>query len=192
MVASASVPPHPVPGGSSGGERLLLVGMMGAGKSTVARALAEQLGWPLLDTDRAVEQRQGRTVAQIFAEDGEAIFRSEESAALAAVARLEGPIVVSVGGGAVISASNRAALNGAGTVVWLRASSETLAARVGSGRGRPLLAGAKGGAAQALRRLLEERRPFYEEVADVVVDVDGLAAPEVARRVIQGLGLGAP
>lgn len=169
--------------------RLFLVGMMGAGKSTVARALAEQLNWPLLDTDRAVEQRRGRTVAEIFAEEGEAAFRAEETRAVADAARLAGPVVVSVGGGAVKEEANRVALRSAGTVIWLRADAATLAARLGSGRGRPLLAGAEGDLAGEVGRLAEQRRPFYEEVADLVVDVDGLAAGEVARKVLGLLGL---
>lgn len=184
--------PVPVPSASghvSGGQRLLLVGMMGVGKSTVARALAEVLGWPLLDTDRAVEQRRGRTVAEIFTEEGEECFRAEEALALQAMARLGGRIVVSVGGGAVKSEANRQVLRVAGTVVWLRASARVLAARVGTGRGRPLLAGAEDRVEAALARLAQQRAPLYEEVADVVLDVDGLSPNEVARRIIAGLGL---
>ena len=182
--------PSQVPGVAT--QRLLLVGMMGAGKSTVARALAEQLGWPLLDTDRAVEQRRGRTVTEIFAEEGEESFRAEEALALAALERLSGPIVVSVGGGAVKGEANRQVLRRAGTVVWLRASTHTLAARVGTGRGRPLLGGGEEGPEQALARISEQRQHLYEEVADVVVDVDGLGPHEVARHIIHGLGLAVP
>lgn len=173
-----------------GPARLLLVGMMGAGKSTVARAMADQLRWPLLDTDRAIEQRKGRSVQDIFAREGEEAFRAQETCELQAVARLTGPIVVSVGGGAVTVEVNREILRTAGTVIWLRAALPTLVARVGSGRGRPLLASAGAGTEEVLQRLAEQRQFWYEEVADVVMDVDGLATPEVAARLIGDLGLG--
>lgn len=170
-----------------GARRLWLVGMMGAGKSTVARALADQLGWPLLDTDRAIEQRTGRTIAEIFADEGEAAFRRAESAALEDVARLAGPIVVSVGGGAVKSEANRDLLGRSGIVIWLRATNATLVGRLGTGRGRPLLTGAVDELRVEVARLAEERRLFYAEVADLVVDVDDLEAPDVARRVLAAL-----
>lgn len=163
---------------------------MGAGKSTVARMLSEQLGWPLLDTDRAVEQRCGRTIPEIFAQDGEASFRAAETRALEDVARLMGPIVVSVGGGAVRAEVNRRLMRAAGTVVWLRAQPATLAARVGTGRGRPLLAGSGADVEAELARLAEERRPLYEEVADIALDVDGMTSREVARLLVGQLSLG--
>jgi len=103
------------------------------------------------------------------------------------------PAVVSVGGGAVIDSTNRAALRAAGTVVWLRARPETLARRVGSGADRPLLTAAAdasgaGDPATALARIDQERRGLYEEVADVVIDVDDLAPAAVAERVLDALG----
>lgn len=165
---------------------MLLVGMMGAGKSAVARAVASELGCTALDTDEMVERGASRTVAEIFTSQGEQAFRALESEAIRQVAKMPGDLVVSVGGGAVLRAENRAALRGTGTVVWLRAGPATLAARVGSGAGRPLLQ-SEAGPREALARLSAERRLFYEEVADAVVDVDGLSVDEVAARVLAEL-----
>lgn len=158
--------------------------MMGAGKTTVGRMLAERLGCPLLDSDQMVVASTGRTVPEIFAADGEAAFRAEESRALAEAATSAGPVVVSVAGGAVLDPENRKRMREAGAVVWLRADVETLARRVGDGRGRPLLGDDP---ADALRRLDAERRPLYAEVADVVIDVDDLRAGEVVDRIVAAL-----
>ena len=165
-------------------ERVLLIGMMGAGKSTVGRALAERLGRPYLDSDEQVERTTGRTVPEIFEADGEAAFRAEEKKALAEAATSDGPVVVSVAGGAVLDPDNRRRLRQAGTVVWLRAEVDTLAARVGSGAGRPLLSE---GPEETLQRLYAERRPLYEELADVVVDVDGITPDEAVERILAAL-----
>jgi shikimate kinase len=169
---------------------VVLVGMMGTGKSTVARLLASTLGYGLADTDQLVEARVGRTVAEIFEQDGEGEFRAAEACAIAEVGEMAGPLVVSVGGGAVLAAANRRALRGLGTVVWLRARPATLAERVGAGQHRPLLwtgLDEPSGATaphDVLVRLDSERRALYEEVADMVVDVDDLSAREVAQRVV--------
>jgi len=165
-------------------QRVLLVGMMGAGKTTVGRELSRRLGWSYFDSDAMVEAHTGKTVPEIFEERGEAAFRAEESRALAEAVTSDGPAVVSVAGGAVLDPDNRRRLADGGTVVWLRADVETLARRVGAGRGRPLLSPDPD---TALRRLYEQRRPVYEEVADVVVDVDDRSAAEVAEAILAEL-----
>ncbi len=159
---------------------MVLVGMMGSGKSTVGRALARRLGWRHLDSDEQVELRTGRTVPEIFASHGEAAFRAEESAALAEACASTHPVVVSVAGGAVLDPANRALLVRSGLVVWLRASLATLTQRVGDGRTRPLLGDDPGG---ALARLYPERARLYEEMAAVVVDVDDVPSDRVVDRI---------
>jgi shikimate kinase len=168
-------------------ERLLLVGMMGVGKTTVGRLLADRLGWDYLDSDAQVTRTTGRSVPEIFSEDGEIAFRAEETKALTTAVSGADPMVVSVAGGAVLSEANRALLARSGIVVWLRARPETLTQRVGDGAGRPLLGDDPGG---ALAALYEVRRPLYDSVAAVTVDVDDLSPEAVADRVLSGAGLG--
>lgn len=167
--------------------RILLIGMMGAGKTTVGRALGQRFGWPYLDSDEEVRRRTGRTVPQLFAEQGEAAFRAEEAAALAEACTSAHPVVVSVAGGAVLDPSNRELLARSGTVVWLRASLSTLSQRVGDGRTRPLLGGDP---AAALARLYPERARLYAELAAVVIDVDDAPTERVVERVARAVGRG--
>jgi shikimate kinase len=167
-------------------DRLILVGMMGAGKSTVGRLAAERLGWGYLDSDAQVMAETGRTVPELFAERGEDAFRAEETRVLVGALSGDQPVVVSAAGGVVLSEANRNLLAGSGTVVWLRANPATLAGRVGSGDGRPLLGEDP---ARAMRELDAVRRPLYASVAAAVVDVDDLAPAEVVDRVLAAAGL---
>ena len=167
---------------------ILLVGMMGAGKTTTGRLVARRLGWNYKDSDADVEAATGLTVPELFARDGEAAFRAAEADVLSAACGDESPTVISVAGGAVLRDDNRRLIRSSGTVVWLRARPETLAARVGDGAGRPLLGDDP---AEAMVRLFEERAPYYAEVADAVIDVEGLPAELVADRVMAAAGLGA-
>ncbi len=159
---------------------------MGAGKSTVGRLLARRLGWSYLDSDAQVEQMTGMTVPELFATRGEDAFRAEEARALADAVARDGPGVISVAGGAVLSAANRALLASAGAVVWLRADPATLAARVGTGEGRPLLGDDPAGSLSSLDAV---RRPLNPHVGDVVVDVDGRSPDEVVAAVLKESGL---
>lgn len=163
-------------------ERILLVGMMGAGKTTVGRALASRLGYRFVDSDHQVEGRTGQTVREIFETRGEAAFREHEKAAL--VEALSGPAasVVSVAGGAVLDPGSRRLLQRAGVVVWLKASPATLAGRVLDADHRPLLGDDP---LQALTGLYQRRQPLYEEVADVVVDVERLTPEQVVEHVLE-------
>jgi shikimate kinase len=160
---------------------VLLVGMMGSGKSTVAPMVAARLGYGHVDTDREVEQTTGVSVAELFATKGEEEFRTEESRALAASLDVDEPRVVSVGGGVVLDRRNRDRMRRAGLVVWLRAEPGTLFRRVGRAKKRPLLGGEP---LRALERIQRERYGLYEEVAGVVIDTDALDVEQVASAVV--------
>ena len=158
--------------------------MMGAGKTTVGRRLAQRLGRPYLDNDEEVVRATGRTVPEIMEADGVAAYRVEEKQALVRGATSEGPLVVSVGGGVVLDPDNRKCMRDNGVVVWLRARIETMVERVGRGEGRPLLGDDP---EAAMRRLYPEREPLYAEVADITVDVDDLTPDQVADRIVAAL-----
>jgi shikimate kinase len=167
-------------------DRLLLVGMMGAGKTTVGQLAATRLGWEFFDSDAQVLAATGRTVPEIFADGGETAFRAEESRVLAEAVAGPAPVVISVAGGAVLSEANRALLASSGVVVWLRADPATLGSRVGSGEGRPLIGDDP---LESLRSLDRIRRPLYASIAHLVIDVDELAPEDVVERVLAGAGL---
>ncbi|WP_426246402.1 shikimate kinase [Nocardioides sp. LHG3406-4] len=163
--------------------RVVLVGPMGAGKTTVANLLAAAWGVAVRDTDEDVEREQGRTVADIFVDSGEAYFRKlEASAVAAALATHDG--VLALGGGAVLDRATRALLAGH-TVVFLRVGLADAASRVGLGVGRPLLLGNVRG---RIKQQLEERTPVYESVSSHSVDTDGRTPEEVAHEVAQVIG----
>lgn len=157
--------------------RLVLVGAPGSGKSTVGRLLAERWGEPFSDVDAVIESRVGKSVAEIFADDGEPVFRAFEESTT--VELLQVPGVLALGGGAVLSPAIRAAL-AEHPVVWLKVTIAHAAGRVGLNEARPLLLGNVRG---RLLKLLNERTPLYEAVATVSVDTDGLTPAEVADRV---------
>jgi shikimate kinase len=167
-----------------GAQTVWLVGMMGAGKSSVGPLLAARLGLPFVDLDDAIEQNTGHSVAALFASEGEAGFRKREREAVEARAgRRE---VVALGGGAAAQPGMVERLVASGHLVYLRARPETLAARIASDDTRPLLAGLDAAARlERLRGLLAEREPFYLR-ASLVLDTDALdaerAAAELGRR----------
>jgi shikimate kinase len=163
---------------------LALVGLMGAGKSTVGRRLASAWGRAFVDLDDAIVAAAGRPIPELFAAEGEAGFRDRETAALRAALAEPTPLVVATGGGVVLREENRALLGERAVVVWLDAEVDALAARVGDGTGRPLLADAP---AERLRSLATARRPLYEAVADLRVDTSGLGPDEVVTAVVAGL-----
>ncbi len=156
--------------------------MPGAGKTTVGGALAQLMQWGFVDVDDVVAGAVGDVPAFIEA-NGIDAFRDHETDAIRAL-HLTEVKVISVGGGAVLNPMNRAVLDETGVVVWLRASLATLLAHVGDGAGRPLLSG---GAEAALAELLGARTPVYEDIADVVVDVDHLDPYEVAVEIVKAV-----
>ncbi len=166
---------------------LVLIGMMGAGKTTVGRRCATRLQRAFVDTDDLIESTTGMRVAEIFETQGEAGFRDLERVAVADACASPEPLVIACGGGAVLDADNRRRLREAGFVVWLRAAPEVLSSRV-SREGsavRPLLAGAGSTpAAATLERLAGLRADTYEAAAHAVVDTDGRTQDEVAAAVV--------
>lgn len=146
---------------------VVIVGLMGAGKTTVGKALAKRLGWRFFDSDHEIERKTGVSVATVFEIEGEAGFRRREAETLAELCKSE-RIVLATGGGAVLSAENRTCLSEAGFVVYLKASPQQLYERTRHDRNRPLLQVADPLA--RLESLYTERAPLYEEVADFVID----------------------
>lgn len=164
---------------------ILLLGMMGAGKSTIGRAIAEHTGWSYLDNDELVRQATGRTPPDVLAAGGEVALRAAESAALRDALLLPPPAVAGVAGGAVLDPTNRERLRAARGVVWLRARVDTLTRRVGRGEGRPWL---QPDPAAAIARLAATREPYYAEVARAIVDVDDLTPEDAAAAVLRAVG----
>lgn len=163
--------------------RAVLVGPPGAGKSTIGRRLARALDLDIYDTDAAIERETGRTIPEIFAEDGEPVFREiEEDVVRRALAEQDG--VVSLGGGAILSDRTRARLAGH-TVVYLEISVAEGLRRTGTNTGRPLLNG--GDPAQKYRELMRRRRPLYREVATIRMRTDGRSPARVVQQLVARL-----
>lgn len=162
---------------------LVLVGLMGTGKSTVGRLLAHRLARPLIDTDDEVERRAGRSVREIFASDGEEEFRRLERDVLADALADPTPSVVAAAGGVVLSQENRGRLRTSPCrVVWLRASPRALVPRVRGGGHRPLL---DADPESTLVSMAETREALYREVADLTVDVEAMSPAEVVEAVLR-------
>jgi shikimate kinase len=160
--------------------RLILVGMMGSGKTTVGRLLAEATGWPYVDNDELLAAQTGRTASEIAA-GGETALRAAESDALLAGLATPEPCIVGAAAGTILDPADRAAIAEAGTVVWLRARPETLARRALGASHRPWLGADPLAWFQAGAR---ERPALYASVADVIVDVDDLEPAQVADEIL--------
>jgi shikimate kinase len=177
-----------VPGGGTEREQsrrhLVLIGLMGAGKTTVGRRCAEALDRPFVDTDDLIVAQAGATVTEIFATEGEKAFRAREHAALADAIASPEPLVIACGGGAMVDVENRRAVRDTGFVVWLACAPDELAARVerDGTASRPLLAA--GPTAATLARLEGLRAGTYEQAADARVPTDGHDVDAVTRSVL--------
>jgi shikimate kinase len=159
---------------------LVLVGPMGAGKTSVAKRLAALLGLEFVDADQRLEQIAGATVSVIFEFEGEAGFRQRETELLNDLMRGRGQ-VIATGGGAILSADTRELLKQRGFVVYIRVGIDQQLDRLARDHSRPLLAG--GDRRQKLEELAALRQPLYEEVADLVFDSDGMAVAAAAKKV---------
>lgn len=160
---------------------MVLVGMMGSGKSSVGRRLAARMGRRFVDLDDTIVERAGSPIPEIFETVGEEGFRALEHEAVCTVLEQPEPVVVAAGGGIVVRDENRELLRTRARTVWLRADPRVLAERLGSGDGRPLLAARP---AETLVRLAAERAGAYRSVAEHVVDVDEGTVEEVTDRVL--------
>jgi shikimate kinase len=164
--------------------KLLLIGMMGSGKTSVGAALSTKLGWPYLDNDALLERTAGAKARDLLENQGDAALREAESQVLTLLLGMPGPMIGSVPGGVVMDEQDRLRLQQSPAwVVWLRVSPQVLARRV-SGTDRPRLGDDP---AAALRKLAADRNGYYAEVADQVVDVDVIPVGAVAKKIIEEL-----
>ncbi|WP_055107536.1 shikimate kinase [Paenibacillus ihumii] len=158
---------------------IILVGMMGTGKSTVGAVVAERSGYRLIDLDQRIEEEAGCTIPELFANQGESYFRDLESALLRKVLQ-EGEVVLATGGGAVLREENRSVMLENGWVAALTADLESILKRVGEDPNRPLLAG---GARERLTVLLKERKHAYD-FAHIKIDTSGKSPDTLASEIL--------
>lgn len=158
-----------------------LIGLPGSGKSTIGRQLARQWHLPFIDSDHVIEQRLGCTIKQYFAEHGEAAFRDVEQQVLAELLAATAPCVLSTGGGSVLRAANRQALQAHSTVFYLQSTPENIARRLRNDTTRPLMQGDD--PLQRLQDLLAVREPLYLATAHYVVDAARQNASQVSRKI---------
>lgn len=167
---------------------ITLIGYRGCGKSSVGPLLAERRNCPCIDSDHEIEARARKSIREIFADDGEPEFRRMESEVLEEL--LSGPpAVIAAGGGAILSDVNRKRMKDAGPVVWLNASPETLASRIGqdaaSQERRPSLTGRS--IEDEVRDVLTARLPLYRDAATMMVDADSATPAQIAEQILQQL-----
>ena len=159
-----------------------LVGLMGAGKTVVGAALSRKSSHRHIDLDRWIQNNYGRSIGVIFEEKGEEGFRDIETDALKKVLEMKDPIVLSTGGGVVVSSVNREVIRENSYVIWLKATPEGLAKRVGNGESRPLLKGKN--PLQVLQSLSKEREELYEETADFVINVENGSVRDISQQIL--------
>ncbi|HEY8171413.1 MAG TPA: shikimate kinase [Candidatus Limnocylindria bacterium] len=165
--------------------RIVLIGMMGSGKSSVGHALAARTGWPFVDNDALVEGVTGLSAREHLESMGETELRRVEADALSAALAHPPPVIVSAAGGTILDAGHRSALADAGFVVWLRGPAGVLAARAAGAGHRPWL----DGDAQAwFDTALAAREPLYAGVADLVLDIEALDPFDAAARIVEEVG----
>jgi shikimate kinase len=175
-MTDASRAPRPI--------RILLLGMMGSGKSSVGRALADRTGWPFVDNDALVERATGLTARELLRDRGEDALREAESAALRAGLAIPAPAIVATAGGTILRPEDRDRIDDGGLVVWLRAPAEVLAARAVGSDHRPWLDDDPVG---WFTRTIADRAPLYRAVADVEIDTGASDPDDAAARVLERL-----
>ena len=165
------------------GKNIILIGFMGSGKTTTGLKLSYKLHMPVEDTDKLIEMKQGKSITDIFAQDGEAAFRQMETELLREIAGRNYGRIISVGGGMPVREENRALLRQCGIVFYLRARAETIYDRIREDTTRPLLQ--CGDPLAKIRELMGERAEAYETCADVILDVDGLPVFKVVEGIMR-------
>lgn len=164
--------------------RVLLVGLMAAGKTTVGQAIGDLAGWPCLDNDVLLERATGRTAADLLAAEGESALRAAESDVLTLLLAMPGPFVAGVAAGTILDPGDRERLRAGGHVVWLKVPVETLARRVAL---QPERAWLDGDPEAVLRAMAQEREPLYESTAHQVLEMGHLTPAQAARQVLKAL-----
>ena len=164
-------------------KNIVLIGFMGAGKTTIGKKLAKALEYEFIDTDEWIEKEQGRKISDIFAEDGEAVFRDMETDLLKCLQNSEEKFVLSIGGGMPMKEENRALLRNLGIVIYLKTSKEEIIRRVSGDKNRPLLQG--GDLEEKVTNLMNAREQIYVETAHMEVITDGKNPLEVIEEIIK-------
>ena len=162
-------------------KRIVLMGFMGAGKTTIGKALAEKLSWDFIDTDAEIEKEQGRKISEIFETEGEQAFRDMETQLLKKLEKSEERFVLSIGGGMPVREENRELLRQIGTVVYLKATKEELVRRLSGDTSRPLLQG--GALEEKVAALMAARESIYVETAHQEVVTDGKSVKELIEKI---------
>jgi shikimate dehydrogenase len=172
----------------AGAQNIILEGFMGSGKTTVSEILADMLELELMDTDAAIEEAEGRRISDIFDEEGEEAFRDMETDLLDMIASEHmREMVISLGGGMPLREKNRELLKKSGKVVYLKTSPETVYERIKDDDSRPLLRSKD--PLVRIKELQDARSEIYEQAADIIVETDGLTPTEVARKILQEIGI---
>jgi shikimate kinase len=168
---------------------VILIGYRATGKTSVALELSKRMGIPWFDSDQVVEQRAGKTIARIFAEDGEPVFRDLEVGAIADLLVREEPVILSTGGGAPMRPETQQLLKKSGTVIWLTASPESILHRIGGDQTskdtRPSLTELP--PAAEIEHMLERRSPTYRETSHLEIATDGRSVEQIAEEIIAAL-----
>ncbi len=164
-------------------KNIILVGFMGCGKSTIGRELSKLLCYPLIDTDQLISEREGRTISEIFAQEGESYFRALESGLLRELhSDHDVRHIISTGGGLPVQSGNGELLKEIGYVVWLQSSVDSILERTGKNSNRPLLD--QENPREKIEKLLAERTPIYERCSHLGLSTEGLSINEVSQGIL--------